>query len=61
MAINDTEIAILGGCGFGESKGKFYKDVFLFNTKDQSVKKVVEYSDGEEAFKSLFLSTALIG
>ena len=41
VAINDAEIAILGGYD-----REYYKDVYLFNTNDDSVKRVAEDCDG---------------
>ena len=45
VAINDTEIAILGG-----SDRQHYKDVYLFNTDNDSVKRVAEDCDGGSGY-----------
>ena len=44
VAINNTEIAILAGRK--TEGGKFLRDVVLFNTKYDTVKKVAEDGDG---------------
>lgn len=48
VAINDTEIAILGGYDTKPHPALFFKDVYLFNTKNKRVKRVAENSDGND-------------
>ena len=55
VAINDTEIAILGGYD-----REYYKDVYLFNKNDHSVKRVAEDCDGGSGYYANTNQAALI-